>query len=108
MCVDCSNFRFDHDYWQIKNNTYFHLTLSCLTELERSNLVDCIKGSVWSSVQAPEFDTKTHEEGWRTHRPKHCEYNDEDGNNSPNILGDKNFSSLLYELGRVKNFAIFC
>ena len=31
----------------------------------------------------------THEEGRRTYQLKHCEYNDEDEDNSPNIPSDK-------------------
>ena len=29
------------------------------------------------------------EEGWRTYRPKRCEYNKKHKNNSPNTLNDK-------------------
>ena len=33
---------------------------------------------------------ETPEEGWRTHQPKRCEYNNKDEDNSPNVLNDKN------------------
>ena len=29
------------------------------------------------------------EEGWRSHRPKYCEYNNKDEDNSPNRVNDK-------------------
>ena len=38
------------------------------------------------------FRQETSEEGWRTHLPKRCEYNDKDEDNSPKTLNDKNES----------------
>ena len=37
---------------------------------------------------------QTPEKGWRTYRPKHCEYNDKDEDNSPKTLNDKNLQAL--------------
>ena len=42
----------------------------------------CVGNQVW-------FETP--EEGWRMHQPKHYEYNNEDEDNSPNILSDKKY-----------------
>ena len=33
---------------------------------------------------------QTPEEGWKTYHLKHCEYNNEDEDNSPKTLNDKN------------------
>ena len=33
---------------------------------------------------------ETHEDGRRTYRPKRCDYNNKDEDNSPNILSNKN------------------
>ena len=33
---------------------------------------------------------ETPEEGWKTYRPKRCEYNNKDEDNSPKTLNDKN------------------
>ena len=34
---------------------------------------------------------QTHEEGWRTYRPKPCGNNNKDEDNSPKTLNDKNY-----------------
>ena len=44
----------------------------------------CFKFPAGSRVQ------QTPEEDWRTYRLKHCEYNNEDEDNSPKTLNDKN------------------
>ena len=41
------------------------------------------------------------EEGRRTHRPKRCEYNNKDDDNSPKTLNDKNHLALSQKLGQL-------
>ena len=38
------------------------------------------------------------EEGRKTHRLKFCEYNNKDENNGSNILNDKNYFGLSFEI----------
>ena len=49
--------------------------------------MDSIKDVVRSSVKVPEFDKHL---GRRTYRPKRCENNNKDEDNSPKTLTDKN------------------
>ena len=51
-------------------------------ESEQAIPMDSIKDIVRSSVKVPEF-------GRRTYRPKHCENNNKDEDNSPKNLNDK-------------------
>ena len=39
---------------------------------------------------------ETPEEGRRTHRPKRCEYNNKDEDNSPKTLNDKHFFVVIF------------
>ena len=44
----------------------------------------CVSSQVWHDIP---------KEGWRTHWQKPYEYNNEDEDNSPNILSDKNYQA---------------
>ena len=48
------------------------------------------KGPGWKFCVDSRVRHETPEEGRRTYRLKHCEYNNEDKKNSLNILSDKN------------------
>ena len=50
---------------------------------------------------------ETPEEGRRIHKPKHCEYNNED--NSPNTLSDKNYQTKALKIRLwLISFSYFC
>ena len=45
---------------------------------------------------------ETPEEGRRRYRPKCCEYNSEDEDNSPNILSDKNYHASTQKFRQIR------
>ena len=51
--------------------------------------IDSIKDVVWSSVKVPQVQ-QTPEEGRRTYQPKRYRNNNNDKDNSPKTLNDKN------------------
>ena len=71
---------------KLTGNTYYNLTLvpSYVWQNWKSVTMVQIRGSVWDSAWTPE-------KGQRTYRPKHCDYNNEDEINSPNVLIDNNY-----------------
>ena len=44
---------------------------------------------------------KTPEEDRRTHRPKHCEFNNEDEDNNPNTLSAKNYQASSQKIWQI-------
>ena len=58
-------------------------------ESDQANPVDSIKGRSLKFLEGSQV-RQTPEEGQRTYRPKHCGNNNQDEDNSPTTLNDKN------------------
>ena len=57
----------------------------------------CVGFWVWH--ETPEKDRGTYQ-------PKHCEYNNEDKDNSPNILSDKNYKTSSQKFRQINIFIL--
>ena len=44
---------------------------------------------------------ETPEEGWMTYQPKHCEHNNQDEINSPNILSNNNYQATSQKFKQI-------
>ena len=53
----------------------------------------CVDSRVWH---------ETPEEGWKTHQPKHCDYNNKDELNRSNILSNKNYQASSQRFRQIK------
>ena len=52
-------------------------------------MLDCSKGFGSKFYMDSQVQHERPEKSWRTHRPEHCEYNNENEDNSLNIPSDK-------------------
>ena len=63
--------------------------------------MDWIKGFELKFSVGSRIWQETLEEGWKTHRPKRCEYNNKDEDNSLNTINDKNYQAPSHKFKQI-------